>query len=97
MAISVQVNFLGYSQDDVGIHKITLGLDPPSNLQNLLEILALKIGERFSKAIYDPKTHTLNENITMIINGRHFTALEGLETLLQSGDDISIFPPLGGG
>ncbi|MHA1129200.1 MAG: MoaD family protein [Candidatus Helarchaeota archaeon] len=97
MTISVQVNFLGYSQDDVGAHKLKVELDPMSNLQTLLKTLAAQLGAKFRKYIYDPTTNVLNENITMIINGRHFTALDGLETPLKSGDDISIFPPLGGG
>ncbi len=35
--------------------------------------------------------------VTVLINGRHMQYLQGLETPLQPTDQISMFPPIGGG
>jgi molybdopterin synthase sulfur carrier subunit len=96
-SISVNVNFLGPSQDDVGKGKMVIGLDYNSTLKDLLKKLANKIGPKFKDFVFDPSSNILNENVAIIVNGRHITALDGLETPMSSGDEVSIFPPLGGG
>ena len=95
--ISIRVNFLGPSQDDVGKKKLTVALNTLSNLKDLLNELANTLGSKFHENVFDPASNMLNENVAIIINGQHYTALDGLETPLKSGDEISFFPPLGGG
>ena len=96
--LNIVVNFLGPSQDDVKKRNIVIGLSSLENsLKTLLENLADQIGPKFHENIFDPSTQNLNDNVTILVNGRHYTALDGLETPLKSGDEISIFPPLGGG
>ncbi len=96
--ITVTVNFLGPSQDDVKKRNMVIGLASLKNsLKDLLERLADQIGQKFHENIFDPTSEILNENVAILVNGRHYTALDGLETPLKSGDEISIFPPLGGG
>ncbi|MHA1266352.1 MAG: MoaD family protein [Candidatus Helarchaeota archaeon] len=96
-SVTVSVHFLGYAQDLVGIRDINLNLNGIVNLKDVLKTLAEKIGSKFHETVYNPATDTLSEKTTIIINGRHYTALDGLETPIKSGDDISFFPPLGGG
>jgi len=95
--LSFKVHFLGASQNDVGIREISLSLEGLSNLKDLLKELSKKIGPKFNTYIFDPSTGKMNKNITIIINGRHYTTLDGLETVLRNGDEISFFPPIGGG
>ena len=96
--LTVTVNFLGPSQDDVKKRNMVVGLSSLENsLKVLLENLADQIGPKFNENIFDPASQNLNENVAILVNGRHYTALDGLETPLKSGDEISIFPPLGGG
>ena len=95
--ITVKVNFLGATSGDVGIHDISLTLRSLSNLKDLLKKLAEKLGMKFQQNIFDPKSDILNKKITIIVNGRHYTTLDGLETRLKNDDEISFFPPLGGG
>lgn len=40
---------------------------------------------------------TLQEFITVLKNGREITYIDGLDTELEDGDTLSIFPPVAGG
>jgi molybdopterin synthase sulfur carrier subunit len=39
----------------------------------------------------------LREYLTILRNGTDITHLDGLETTLEDGDELSIFPPVAGG
>jgi MoaD family protein len=95
--LSFKIHFLGASQTDVGIREISISLEGLSNLKDLLKELSKKIGPKFNTHIFDPTVGTVNKTVTIIVNGRHYTTLDGLETILRNGDEISFFPPIGGG
>lgn len=40
---------------------------------------------------------TLQDFITVMKNGREITYLDGLDTELEDGDTLSVFPPVAGG
>ena len=95
--ITIKVHFLGFSQDNIGVCDLSVNLEGLVSLKDLLKELAEKIGPKFHEFVYNPKLDILSEKNTILVNGRHFTALDGLETPLKTGDEISFFPPLGGG
>jgi molybdopterin synthase sulfur carrier subunit len=43
------------------------------------------------------ENNNLLDRIHIFINGRRISYLEGLDTIVSEGDDIAIFPPVGGG
>jgi len=49
------------------------------------------------KIFKDESGEELKESITVIKDGRNISYLQGLETELEDGDKISLFPPVGGG
>jgi molybdopterin synthase sulfur carrier subunit len=82
----------------IGEQVINLPDDQRVTLSGFLTRLANQLGEEFSSTIYDPETGLRGEHIAVIINGRSYRNLpDGLETPLQDGDEISIFPPMAGG
>lgn len=94
---TVNVHFLGFSQDLVGIRNLSISFTGLASLKDLLKKLAGKLGKKFREHVYNPDSDTLFEDNTILINGRHYSAIDGLESPLKSGDDVSFFPPLGGG
>lgn len=94
---SINVHFLAATQIDLGIRNTTVHLKGINNLKDLLVNLANTLGSKFHKYVFNPNSNELSDNITILVNGRHFTTLDGLETPLKTGDEVSFFPPIGGG
>ena len=49
-----------------------------------------------AKKIYR-EGETLEGGVGIFVNGRSIRFLDGLDTLLEEGDELALFPPIGGG
>ncbi|MEM2211346.1 MAG: ubiquitin-like small modifier protein 1 [Nitrososphaerales archaeon] len=76
--------------------QIQLELKDNINVNTLLNILAEKYGEQFTRYIFNEKGE-LNPFVKIFINGRNIEFLKGLETELKNGDVITLIPPVAGG
>ena len=69
-----------------------------ATLRFVLDALAQELGEDFQAGIYDAAHGSLQPSVILLVNGRHAAHLpSGLDTALQDGDQIAIFPPIAGG
>ena len=67
-------------------------------LIELLNELSYMFGDRFAQMVFDETGKGLNQHIRILINGRHYSHIpQKLNTPLQEGDDVSLFPPIVGG
>jgi len=67
-------------------------------LIELLNELSYMFGDRFAQMVFDETGKGLNQHIRILINGRHYSHIpQKLNTRLQEGDDVSLFPPIVGG
>jgi MoaD family protein len=67
-------------------------------LIDLLYELSNQFGDRFSKVVFDETGKGLNPHIRILINGRHYSHIpRKLNTPLQEGDEVTLFPPIAGG
>ena len=67
-------------------------------LMELLHELSNMFGERFSQMIFGETGKGLNQHIRILINGCHYSHLpQKLNTRLQEGDEVALFPPIAGG
>lgn len=53
--------------------------------------------EKYPDLEFFTDTGELREFLSILRNGRDIEILEGLDTLLEDGDKLSIFPPVAGG
>jgi MoaD family protein len=67
----------------------------PATLGELLEALAVRYGPAFRRAVLDGER--LRPAVVILINGHNARSSGGLEARLAPTDEVSIFPPLGGG
>jgi molybdopterin synthase sulfur carrier subunit len=69
-----------------------------ATVRGALETLSDRYGREFTDLIFDPNTKEVSTHIRVLVNGRHYNYLpKGLNTTLQEGDEIALFPPLAGG
>jgi MoaD family protein len=67
-------------------------------LRELLDMLCKEFGSELKSQVFDPKTNKVSNMLRVLVNGRHYTTLPcKLETCLQDGDEIAMFPPVAGG
>ena len=67
-------------------------------VDDLLHELSDKYGQGFRTMIFDPETQTINRHIRILINGHHYSHLpDKLNTQLNEGDEVFLFPPIAGG
>lgn len=67
-------------------------------IRQLLEKLCNMFGENLRDMIFNPQDKKENQNIKILVNGRHYRHLpEGLDNGLKDGDEVSIFPLMAGG
>mgnify|MGYP002331848589 CR=1 FL=1 len=65
-----------------------------SNVRDLLEVLVEKF-ENLKPLIFDDGE--LRDYVHIMVNGKHINYLDGIETELDEGDTVAIFPPVSGG
>ena len=64
----------------------------------LLNELSDMFGDRFSEMVFDKARKGLNEHVRILVNGRHYSHIpHKLNTRLQQGDEVCLFPPIAGG
>ena len=93
--MKVTVKFYSYLRDLIGKKaKVELDLDEGAVISHLLSELLLD--PQIKDALLDDNQE-LKSDITLLKNGREITFLAGMETKLEPGDEISIFPLVAGG
>ena len=58
------------------------------SVEEVFKFLSSKFGKELQKHL---------DNATVLVNGQNISQLKGRKTSLQPGDEVSLFPPLGGG
>lgn len=66
-----------------------------STVRELLEELSHRYGQAFRQAVL--KDGSMSDQVIVLVNGHHVSHLDGAETRLNPGDEVSIFPVIGGG
>jgi len=89
--MKVEVLFFGRPRELAGTSREVVSLKLGTNLSNILEVLGRRHGD-------DLKTELSNlENLIILVNGRHYTTLNGIETVLKHEDTVAILPVIFGG
>jgi molybdopterin synthase sulfur carrier subunit len=66
-------------------------------VEKVLKRLVELYGKDFVEYVYDRETGEIQSYLTLLVNGRSITTLEGMRTRLTDGDVLAILPPVGGG
>lgn len=92
--VNVILKLMTIFSTDVGLSELVY-----SNVSTLGEIInrfMVEYGKRLRKSFVDT-SGMLQSHIVILVNGRNYLFLDGLNTKLKDGDQIVISPPLSGG
>lgn len=95
--IKIKVHSILTLQEVIGRREVELDLPQGTALKELLSHMVGVWGERLSERIFKAGTEELLPRIRVMVNGRDMQFLRGLETVLQDGDEVYLFPPVSGG
>jgi molybdopterin synthase sulfur carrier subunit len=93
--MKVTVKFYATLRDLTGKKvPIEVDLEEGATISKLLNVLYLDLA--IKEAMVED-SQKVKPNITILRNGREIKFLDGTETVLSSGDEVSIFPLVAGG
>lgn len=81
----------------IGRGEIDFTVEKGTILEEVLENLVETYGKELESNLFNPDDGNLLQWVRLIINGRDIAFLNGLQTILQEGDEILILPPVAGG
>lgn len=68
------------------------------SVRDLMVDLSNEFGSGFSHMVFEKDSKTIGPHVRILVNGKHYGTLpNGLDTILKSGDEIGLFPPIAGG
>ena len=89
----IQVQFFATFRDIFDSNSLQIEVGTGATVEDLLN-LAFNTPERRERIFANG---TLKPHISVMKNGRHIQHLKGLDTELNEGDTVSVFPPIAGG
>ncbi len=98
LPMGVKVRFLGTIRQSVGKDQLILSLDPCKTYKigDILREVIESGGKDLSTILVEMQKKS-RETVRVIVNGKEISSLDGFETEVQDGDQITIFPLLAGG
>jgi molybdopterin synthase sulfur carrier subunit len=94
--VAITVRFVGSLRASAGKNKLALQFDKRSSLR---EVIARIVDDRpeLKRALIDPDLNDLRTNSLILVNGKEIGVLEGLDTKLEDGDELTLIPVVHGG
>jgi molybdopterin synthase sulfur carrier subunit len=95
--ITVKIQTILNLKRILGKREAKISVPKKSTLKALLVTMVDTWGDELASHLFEPNTTTPLTHIRLMVNGQDIAFLNGMETVLQDGDEILILPPVGGG
>ncbi|MFC1952445.1 MoaD/ThiS family protein [Chloroflexota bacterium] len=89
--MDIEMLFFGRLRELTGTSQEIIPVEKVTRLSDLIELLGKRYGTNFSTEVY------LNQALRILINGREYGLLGGMETPLSDKDTVVFLPLIGGG
>jgi molybdopterin synthase sulfur carrier subunit len=81
----------------LGQRELEVSVPEGSTVRDLISWMVNEWGEKLSSHLFQPGSDRLLPHIRLMVNGRLIEFLNGMETVLQDGDEFSMLPIVTGG
>ena len=90
---NVTIRFFGVFRSITGKNELIIEFKDAVQLKEAIERI---IGEmpRLKRSLIDPELEDPTPNTLILVNGKEISVLNGLETMLENGDEIVFIPVL---
>lgn len=92
--MGVRVKFFADFKEILGQKEVEV---PAEDVSNLLEKVTGENEELKEELFENGDELRLDESVSIMVNGRKTELLDGINTELEDGDTVAIFPPVAGG
>lgn len=92
----VRIKLLGVFGRAYGTHRVKLRIGKDESIKKVIRRIA-ESSEELRRVLIDPVLESPAPNAVILINGKEISALDGLETPVADGDEITLIPVVHGG
>jgi molybdopterin synthase sulfur carrier subunit len=94
--MEVKVKLLGVFRRAYGADEVKLRIQKDKKIKEVIWRMA-RSSEALRRVLIDPVLESPLPNAVILVNGREISALDGLETRLTDGDEVTLIPVVHGG
>ena len=96
MTIKVKARLLGVFSSILDKNQISLKPKNPT-VKDAILLLAESLPSDAKHLLIDPELNDPRPNALILVNGKEINVLQGLETILKDGDEVTLIPVSHGG
>jgi len=96
LTVKVNVRLLGVFRGFSGKSRISLKLEQPT-VRRVIQKLADSLSVEAKRLLVDPELNDPRPNALILVNGKEIGVLNGLETEIKEGDEVTLIPVSHGG
>jgi molybdopterin synthase sulfur carrier subunit len=94
--MAITVRFIGSLRDSTGKNKLSLQFDENASPRQVITKIVDDQPD-LKRALIDPELNDPRMNLLILVNGKEIGVLEGLDTKLEDGDELTLIPVVHGG
>jgi molybdopterin synthase sulfur carrier subunit len=94
--VVVTIRFVGAFRSVSGKSKLAIKFEDVTPLREAVKRI-LKEMPKLERALIDPDLEDPRPNTLILVNGKEISVLNGLETMLEDGDEVVFVPVIHGG
>ncbi|MBL5980991.1 molybdenum biosynthesis protein MoaD [Petrotoga sp. 8T1HF07.NaAc.6.1] len=91
----MKIKFFSLIKFDLNKDEVDYQLSGSKSVKEIIKLLDREFDNYFNRKLL--KDGELKSGTIILLNGRNILHLQGLDTLVENKDEITIFPPSGGG
>lgn len=96
MTINVRIRLLGVFRWSFGKSELSLRIRK-ATVRDVIQDLADSLSVEARKLLIDTELNDPRPNALILLNGKEISALNGLETKVEDGDEVTLIPVSHGG